>query len=75
MVDMTPIKSVFKAFSRKGLERIKNVWGSERVWDGEEIQHWLQHPLVQERINVKISGPLQINRFQYFQIAGTQIDH
>src|SRR5712691_4436084 len=57
---------VFKAFSRKGLERIKNVWGVERVWDGTEIQHWLQHPLVQERINLKISGTPQINRFEYF---------
>ena len=57
---------VFKAFSRKGLERIKNVWGVERVWDGTEIQHWLQHPLVQERINLKISGAPQINRFEYF---------
>jgi 2-polyprenyl-3-methyl-5-hydroxy-6-metoxy-1,4-benzoquinol methylase len=57
---------VFKAFSRKGLERIKNVWGTERVWGGKEIQHWLQHPLVQERINLKTSGSAQINRFEYF---------
>jgi SAM-dependent methyltransferase len=57
---------VLKSFSRKGLERIKAVWGSGRVWDGVEIQHWLQHPLVQERINLKISGAPQINRFEYF---------
>jgi SAM-dependent methyltransferase len=57
---------VFRTFSRKSLERIRNVWGAERVWDGIEIQHWLQHPLVQERINLKISGSPQINRFEYF---------
>jgi hypothetical protein len=45
---------VFKALSRKGLERIKNVWGTQRVWDGTDIRHWLQHPLVQERIKVWI---------------------
>ena len=57
---------MLKSFSRKGLERIKAVWGSGRVWDGVEIQHWLQHPLVQERINLKISGTPRINRFEYF---------
>lgn len=57
---------MFKALSRKGLERIKNVWGTQRVWDGTDIRHWLQHPLVQERINLRISGIPQINRFEYF---------
>ena len=55
-------KSLFKTLSRKGLERIKNVWGAQRVWDGTAIQHWLQHPLVQERINIKISGTPHVNR-------------
>jgi len=56
---------VFKTLSRKGLQRIKNVWGAQRVWDGTAIQHWLQHPLVQERINIKISGTPHVNRFEY----------
>src|SRR5437867_1115153 len=57
---------MFRTLSRKGLERIKNVWGAQRVWDGADIQHWLQHALVQERINFKISGTPRINRFEYF---------
>jgi SAM-dependent methyltransferase len=57
---------VFKGFSRRSVERIKNVWGVGRVWQGTGIRHWLQHPLVQERINLKISGTPQINRFEYF---------
>src|SRR5207247_3708726 len=27
---------------------------------------WLQHPLVQERINLKVSGTTKMNRFEYF---------
>lgn len=57
---------MFRLLTRKGLERIKNVWGVERVWGGSNIQHWLQHSLVQERINLKISGSPQVNRFEYF---------
>ena len=57
---------MFRGLSRKGLERIKSVWGTQRVWDGTEIRHWLQHPLVQERINLKISGTPHTNRFEYF---------
>src|SRR5262245_40848077 len=53
-------------FSRKNLERVKHVWGAGRVWGGIEIQHWLQHPLVQERINFKIAGSPGMNRFEYF---------
>src|SRR5262245_38882502 len=53
-------------FSRKNLERVKHVWGAGRVWGGSEIQHWLQHPLVQERINLKVSGTPGVNRFEYF---------
>lgn len=57
---------MFKSFSRKHLDRIKHVWGAGRVWGGTDIQHWLQHPLVQERINFKISGAPRMNRFEYF---------
>ena len=44
---------MFKLFSRKHLERVKHVWGAGRVWGGSSIQHWLQLPLVQDRINLK----------------------
>src|SRR5205823_14014585 len=57
---------MFRAFSRKNLERIKHVWGAGRIWGGSHVQHWLQHPLVQERINIKVSGTAQMNRFEYF---------
>src|SRR5262249_14687911 len=53
-------------FSRKNLERVKHVWGAGRVWGGSEIQHWLQHPLVQERINLKVAESPGVNRFEYF---------
>ena len=51
---------------RSVINRIKFVWGSHRVWGGTDTQHWLQHPLVQERINFKVSGARNINRFEYF---------
>jgi SAM-dependent methyltransferase len=57
---------MFKTFSKKYLERVKHVWGEGRVWGGSEIQHWLQHPLVQERINLKVAGTPGVNRFEYF---------
>jgi O-antigen biosynthesis protein len=57
---------MFKIFSRKYLERVKHVWGAGRVWGGTEIQHWLQHPLVRERIDLKVSGVPGLNRFEYF---------
>lgn len=57
---------MFKAFSRKTIERIKYVWGSGCIWGGSHVQHWLQHPLIQERINLKVSGTARLNRFEYF---------
>ncbi|HLH31354.1 MAG TPA: methyltransferase [Terriglobia bacterium] len=57
---------MFKAFSRKHLDRIKTVWGAARVWGGTDIRHWLQHPLVQERINLKVAGVPHLDRFHYF---------
>jgi len=57
---------MFRALSRKTLERIKYVWGTGCIWGGSQIQHWLQHPLVQERINLKVSGTARKNRFEYF---------
>src|ERR1051326_1062514 len=55
-----------KMHSEKCLERVKHVWGDGRVWGGSEIQHWLQHPLVQDRINLKVAGTPGVNRFEYF---------
>src|SRR2546428_6859860 len=57
---------MFRAFSRKTLDRIKYVWGAGCIWGGSQVQHWLQHPLVQERINLKVSGTARMNRFEYF---------
>jgi SAM-dependent methyltransferase len=58
----------FRLFSRKYLARIKHFWGAGTgsLWRDGEIQHWLQHPLVQERINLKVSGMPGVNRFEYF---------
>jgi SAM-dependent methyltransferase len=53
-------------FSRKHLERVKHAWGAGTIWAGGDIQHWLQHPAVQERINYKVSGAPGVNRFEYF---------
>ena len=53
-------------FLRKKFERIKHVWGAGTIWSPGEIRHWLQHPLVQERINSKITGGSSGDRFQYF---------
>ena len=57
---------MFRIFSRKRLDKIKHVWGTGTVWRGARIQHWLQHPLVQDRINLKVSGSPGVNRFEYF---------
>ncbi|PYS11028.1 MAG: hypothetical protein DMG15_19100 [Acidobacteria bacterium] len=57
---------MFRLFSRKNLERIKYVWGSGRIWGGSQVQHWLEHPLVQERINLKVSGTARLNRLDEF---------
>lgn len=57
---------MFRIFSRKHLHKVKQVWGAGSVWSGSEIQHWLQHPLVQERINLMVAGRPAMNRFEYF---------
>jgi SAM-dependent methyltransferase len=57
---------MFRTFTRRQLERVKLVWGAGRVWGGTNIQHWLQHPLVQDRINFKVAGKPGMNRFEYF---------
>jgi 2-polyprenyl-3-methyl-5-hydroxy-6-metoxy-1,4-benzoquinol methylase len=57
---------MFRIFSRKQLQRVKHAWGAGTIWGGKDISHWLQHPLVQERINLKVSGTPGVNRFEYF---------
>jgi len=57
---------MFKRLLRRSVERVKQVWGKETIWAPGEIRHWLQHPLVQERINTKITGGCQKDRFQWF---------
>jgi SAM-dependent methyltransferase len=53
-------------FLGKQIRRIKEVWGTGSVWQSGEIRHWLQHPLVQARINSKITGGTGGDRYQYF---------
>ncbi len=53
-------------FLRENFERIKHVWGKGNIWRPGEMRHWMQHPLVQERINKKIAGEFRGDRFQYF---------
>ena len=48
------------------LDRIKYVWGAGRIWGGTRVQHWLEHPLVEQHINFKVSSSTQRNRFEYF---------
>lgn len=47
-------------------ERVSQRWAEAADWHGGEILHWLQHPLVQRRLNVLVSGDPTRDRFQYF---------
>lgn len=51
----------------EGLKRVAEVWadqaGSWRVGRGV---HWVEHELVQVRLNSKVAGRLGIDRYQYF---------
>jgi len=53
-------------FSRKHIEKVKHTWGAGTIWGGKDLRHWLQHPAVQARINFKVSGRPNVNRFEYF---------
>jgi O-antigen biosynthesis protein len=57
---------MLRPFLRKQFDRVKHVWGSGTIWSPGEIRHWLQHPLVQARINSKIVEGFPGDRFQYF---------
>ena len=58
--------TVIRPFLKKQFQRVKHVWGSGTIWTPGEMRHWLQHPLVQTRINNKITGGQSEDRFQYF---------
>jgi 2-polyprenyl-3-methyl-5-hydroxy-6-metoxy-1,4-benzoquinol methylase len=53
-------------FVDKQIRRVKEVWGRGSSWKQGEIRHWLQHPLVQARINSKITDGSIGDRYQYF---------
>lgn len=49
------------------VSKVKQLWGStEGTWRAAEWLHWLQHPKVQERINVMATGDSGKDRYQYF---------
>ena len=49
------------------VSKVKQIWGStEGTWRATEWLHWLQHPKVQERINVMATGDSGKDRYQYF---------
>jgi O-antigen biosynthesis protein len=48
------------------LDRVKQVWGEENTWKNPELVHWTQHPKVQQRLNVLVSGDREKDRFKYF---------
>jgi SAM-dependent methyltransferase len=47
--------------------RVKEIWGSTGgTWRGRDCVRWLQHPKVQERINIMTTGDPGKDRYQYF---------
>jgi SAM-dependent methyltransferase len=47
--------------------RVKQIWGSTGgTWRNREWVRWLQHPKVQERINLLTTGDPGRDRYQYF---------
>ena len=55
-----------RLFLQNQLRRVQQVWGDANIWVPGERRHWMQHPLVQERINRKVTRDAHIDRFQYF---------
>jgi O-antigen biosynthesis protein len=53
-------------FSNEQMDRVKHVWGEENAWKKPAVVHWTQHPKVQERLNVLVSGDRSKDRFKYF---------
>ena len=53
--------------SDEDLAKVGEHWGKEGAkWRVGRGIHWLEHPRVQERINLKVSGDVCVDRFQYF---------
>src|SRR5947207_16004335 len=51
----------------QNLERVAAVWADQATaWQIGGGVHWLEHPLVQERINYKVVGEGGGDRYQYF---------
>jgi SAM-dependent methyltransferase len=49
------------------LERTSEFWGSDSgQWRTEKWEHWLQHPKVQQRLNVLTTGSLHKDRYANF---------
>jgi SAM-dependent methyltransferase len=47
--------------------KVKELWGStEGTWRTSQWARWLQHPKVQERINIFLTGDPRKDRYQYF---------
>jgi SAM-dependent methyltransferase len=47
--------------------KAKEFWeGDESRWNPERCEHWLQHPKVQERLNVLITGHPDQTRYERF---------
>jgi O-antigen biosynthesis protein len=64
-----PEDNTMRFLSRIKIARVKNVWGNgaaARTWRSAEPIHWTQHPKVQERLNLLVSGERSRNRFNYF---------
>ncbi|HZI50465.1 MAG TPA: class I SAM-dependent methyltransferase [Terriglobia bacterium] len=56
---------MFNFSLRRKLDRVRHVWGVGNIWTPEAMSHWLQHPLVQARIDAKVTDGTG-DRFQYF---------
>ena len=49
------------------LEKVREVWIQQAgTWSVNRGRHWLENPAVQQRINFKVVGALDQDRFQYF---------
>ena len=49
------------------MQKAKEFWeGTEGRWQTEKWEHWLQHPSVQERINILTTGNPHRDRYQDF---------
>jgi len=51
------------------IAKVKEVWGDgagASTWRSGQRLHWTQHPKVQERLNLLVSGDVYRNRFEYF---------